>query len=109
MKGQSAATVEFNSRVRERFYFNLTDSSQDDVLAALTKDKKRIEDIEINVVMGWSATLYVTNFPEGTKDEELRALFEPYGTIFDTRWPSRSVKTNRRFAYVTFLDPVSEH
>ncbi|TIB96553.1 hypothetical protein E3Q17_03809 [Wallemia mellicola] len=93
LKGQSAATVEFNSR--------------DDVLAALTKDKKRIEDIEINVVMGWSATLYVTNFPEGTKDEELRALFEPYGTIFDTRWPSRSVKTNRRFAYVTFLDPTS--
>ncbi|TIB36113.1 hypothetical protein E3P84_01132 [Wallemia ichthyophaga] len=93
LKDQSAATVEFLSR--------------DDVPAALTKDKKRIEEVEIKVVMGWSSTLYVTNFPEGTKDDSLRALFEPYGTIFDTRWPSRSIKTTRRFAYVTFLDPAS--
>lgn len=54
---------------------------QDDVPAALTKDKKRIEEVEIKVVMGWSSTLYVTNFPEGTKDDSLRALFEPVSIV----------------------------
>ena len=49
------------------------------MLVALTKDKKRVEEAEIKVVMGWSSTLYVTNFSESTKDSDLRTLFAPVG------------------------------
>ena len=50
-------------------------------MTALTKDKKRVADTEIKVAMGWSTTLYVTNFPEGTQDENLREMFSPVSQI----------------------------
>jgi len=48
---------------------------QDDVPAALTKDKKRIHEEEIGVHLAWKSTLYVTNFPETTDDAKIRELF----------------------------------
>lgn len=85
---QSAAIVEFMSRVCfDIIVLYQTEILQDDVLTALTKDKKRVEEAEIKVVMGWSSTLYVTNFPEGTRDDGLRALFEPVSVV-DIHGPS---------------------
>jgi hypothetical protein len=104
----------------------LTTFRQDAVPAAITKDKKRIgASHEISVVPDWHSTLYITNFPETYKMEDLQALFAPvshisqdacgitqagifiqFGTIFDTRWPSKRFKSTRRFAYVQFVSPV---
>lgn len=55
------ATVEFGTR--------------DSVPAALTKDKKRVHNHEINVHLAWESTLYVTNFPESADDISIRKLF----------------------------------
>lgn len=48
---------------------------QDIVPAALTKDKKKINDVEIEVSVAWQSTLYVTNFPENSDDASIRELF----------------------------------
>ncbi|KAH8918091.1 hypothetical protein BT69DRAFT_1338476 [Atractiella rhizophila] len=90
---QAIATVEF------------TDGTS--VPAAQTKDKKRIEGAEIGVHLGWQSTLYVTNFAEEAVDEDIRKLFAPYGTILDIRWPSRRIKSSRRFVYIQYLSPSS--
>ncbi|KAF9046435.1 hypothetical protein BJ165DRAFT_1471732 [Panaeolus papilionaceus] len=87
------ATVEFTDR--------------DAVPAALTKDKKRVDDQEISVHLAWKSTLYVTNFPESTDDAFIRDLFGKYGTIFDVRWPSKKFKSTRRFCYVQFTNPAA--
>ncbi|KAF9013425.1 hypothetical protein BDQ17DRAFT_1386973 [Cyathus striatus] len=87
------ATVEFFDR--------------DDIPVALTKDKKRIRDQEISVHMAWKSTLYVTNFPESSDDTFMRNLFGKYGTIFETRWPSKKFKSTRRFCYVQFTSTDS--
>ncbi|KAI0301111.1 hypothetical protein B0F90DRAFT_1810154 [Multifurca ochricompacta] len=87
------ATVEFNTR--------------DSVPAALTKDKKRVHDHEINTHLAWESTLYVTNFPEGADDVSIRKLFGQYGHIFDVRWPSKKFKNTRRFCYVQYTSPTA--
>jgi len=48
---------------------------RDSVPAALTKDKKRVHNHEINVHRAWESTLYVTNFPESTDNAWIRKLF----------------------------------
>lgn len=48
---------------------------QDNVLAAQTKDKKRIHDHEIEVHVAWKSCLYVTNFPESYDKEAVENLF----------------------------------
>ncbi|KAF8463228.1 hypothetical protein DFH94DRAFT_786990 [Russula ochroleuca] len=87
------ATVEFVAR--------------DSVPAALTKDKKRVHDHEINVHLAWQSTLYVTNFPESADDLGIRKLFGQYGHIFDVRWPSKKFKSTRRFCYVQYTSPTA--
>ncbi|KAG9123420.1 Splicing factor, partial [Ceratobasidium sp. 392] len=91
--GQSVVTVEFMDR--------------ESVPAALTKDKKRIENAEINVYLAWKSTLYITNFLETTDDAEIRRLFSPFGKILDVRWPSKKFKATRRFCYLQFTSPAA--
>lgn len=74
---------------------------------ALTKDKKRVNGIEVAVSVGWESTLYITNFREGMDDAEMRTLFEKFGTILDVRWPSKRIKTTRRFCYVQYTTPAA--
>ncbi len=52
---------------------------QESVPAALTKDKKRIQDHEVAVHLAWKSTLYITNFPEGADDTFIRTLFGKVG------------------------------
>lgn len=100
------------------------------VPAALTRDKKKINDVEIEVSVAWKSTLYVTNFPENSDDASIRELFgkvsdafffcenqslvdaslylSQYGPIFETRWPGKKFKGSRRFVYLQFLSPVSK-
>ncbi|KAK2465199.1 hypothetical protein APHAL10511_002553 [Amanita phalloides] len=87
----SVATVEFSER--------------DSVPAALTKDKKRMDGQEVAVHLAWKSTLYVTNFPESYDDAAIRQLFGKYGTIFDVRWPSKKLKSSRRFCYIQYTSP----
>lgn len=101
---------------------------QESIPAALTKDKKRIEGQEVQVSPVWQSTLYITNFPENYDAADIQKLFEPvsctsvsaaalptkcpssslqFGEIFETRWPSRRLKSTRRFVYVQYIDAVS--
>ncbi|CAJ0832481.1 1045_t:CDS:2 [Entrophospora sp. SA101] len=79
--------------------------TKESVLAALTKDKKRIDENEISVYRTSERTLFVTNFPEST---DLHELFKKYGEIIEIRVPNKVVK-KRRFAYVEFKDRESAH
>ncbi|KAI0755299.1 RNA-binding protein Prp24 [Daedaleopsis nitida] len=93
LPNSSVATVEFMER--------------DSVPAALTKDKKRIQGLEVAVHLAWRSTLYITNFPEKADDTFIRTLFGKYGEIFDVRWPSKKFKSTRRFCYVQYTSPAS--
>ncbi|KDE07196.1 hypothetical protein MVLG_02596 [Microbotryum lychnidis-dioicae p1A1 Lamole] len=81
--------------------------SSSDVLAARTKDKKRLRGEEIQVEVAWHSCLYVTNFPDEWDKEQVEKLFGEYGTIFDTRWPSKRFKSTRRFCYVQYTNASS--
>lgn len=74
---------------------------------ALEKDRKRMEGYEVHVSMLWRSTLYITNFDTKLDDAQMRALFEPYGFILQTRWPSKKYATTRRFCYVTMQSPTA--
>jgi hypothetical protein len=50
---------------------------QESCPAALTKDKKKIGDAQIDVYLASRSTLFITNFPEKADDESMRKLFEP--------------------------------
>jgi hypothetical protein len=63
------------SVVQRRHVATIEFADRDCVPAALTKDKKRIDDQEIEVHLAWKSTLYVTNFPEKADDEEIRSIF----------------------------------
>ncbi|CAE6419623.1 unnamed protein product [Rhizoctonia solani] len=80
---------------------------RESVPAALTKDKKRINDAEINVHLAWKSTLYITNFLENTDDTEIRKMFSPFGKILDVRWPSKKFKMTRRFCYLQYTSPAA--
>lgn len=75
------ATVEFMARVGVPFFAVLRAQfiHQDSVPAALTKDKKRIDGMEVKVHLAWRSTLYVTNFPEKWDDTSVRDLFGQVG------------------------------
>lgn len=102
IQSESSANNWLTDRARLAF-------DQDNVLAAQTKDKKRINDHEVDVSIAWKSCLYVTNFPESYDKAAVEKLFSQHGTIFDTRWPSRRYKSTRRFCYIQFASPVSFH
>ncbi|PVF92511.1 hypothetical protein CPB86DRAFT_769315 [Serendipita vermifera] len=82
---------------------------KDSIPAALTRDKKRIHGAEVIVNPAENTTLWVTNFREGMDDAAMRGMFEKYGTILDIRWPSKSIKTTRRYCYVQFTTVAAAH
>ncbi|KAF2861369.1 hypothetical protein K470DRAFT_294342 [Piedraia hortae CBS 480.64] len=85
----ASATVEFEST--------------EQVLAAKTRDRKRIEGHEVRVRAGQRNTLYVANYPAEYDETALKSLFEPYGQIMSVRLPSLKYNSRRRFCYVQFL------
>ncbi|KAF9220989.1 hypothetical protein BS17DRAFT_786300 [Gyrodon lividus] len=91
----------------ETFVATVEFTARDSIPPALTKDKKRIDEVEVSVHLAWRSTIYVTNFPEKTDDAAIRDLFGKYGLIFDVRWPSKKFKMSRRFCYVQFTSPAS--
>lgn len=48
---------------------------KDSVLPAQTKDKKRVNDEEVEVYIAWQSCLYVTNFPESFDKAAIEQLF----------------------------------
>jgi len=85
-----AATVEFVAR--------------DSVPAALTKDKKRVHNHEINVHLAWESTLYVTNFPESADDNLVRKLF---GQVHGDGWSSKRQDTDAHVVRAYFRRSVA--
>ena len=50
-------------------------------------------------------TLYITNIPFMTKEEDLKALFEPFGTVTKITIPTEQDSNRQRgFAFVEFTD-----
>ncbi|KAF3212796.1 Splicing factor [Orbilia oligospora] len=73
-----------------------------DVLAAQTRDKKRLNGREITVQLGFNTTVYVTNFPPTADENWIRELFKECGPILEVRFPSLKYNNHRRFCYVQF-------
>lgn len=73
-----------------------------DVLAAQTRDKKRLNGREITVQLGFNTTVYVTNFPPTADEQWIRDLFKECGPILEVRFPSLKYNNHRRFCYVQF-------
>ena len=48
---------------------------QESVLAARTKDKKRVNGVELEVYIAWECCLYVTNYPESYDKNAVEKLF----------------------------------
>ncbi|POY75020.1 hypothetical protein BMF94_1996 [Rhodotorula taiwanensis] len=92
--------------IENRTYAQIEFKDKESVLAARTKDKKRINDVELEVYIAWECCLYVTNYPESYDKDAVQKLFEQYGAIFDIRWPSKRYKATRRFCYVQFANPA---
>jgi RNA recognition motif-containing protein len=81
--------------------------AQEEASYAIMKSGKTFQGSEINVKFGTGCTLFVTNYPPEADKEYLRDLFKDCGEIVDIRMPSLKANTNRRFAYLQFLDPDS--
>ncbi|CUM66912.1 uncharacterized protein PRCAT00004597001 [Priceomyces carsonii] len=77
-------------------------SSEPEVFAALTKDKKRIEGNEIAVKRLLGCTLWINNFPPSWTKLQIRDLIDIMKVPFDVRFPSQVGKKARRFCYVEF-------
>lgn len=48
---------------------------KESVGAAQTKDKKRINEVEVDVHIAWESCLFVTNFPVGYDKAAVEGLF----------------------------------
>ncbi|ONH66775.1 28 kDa ribonucleoprotein, chloroplastic [Cyberlindnera fabianii] len=83
---------------------NVEFTEERDVLRALTKDYKYISGNEIRVQRLQQNTLFVTNFPPTFTKDDLNQLFTPVGPVAAIRLPSLKFNTQRRFAYVEYLD-----
>ncbi|KAK3679068.1 Splicing factor [Recurvomyces mirabilis] len=77
--------------------------SQEDVLAAKTRNGKELSGREVRIQSGSQNTLYVTNYPPEYDEATIRSLFSSYGDIVSVRFPSLKYNKARRFCYVTFL------
>lgn len=78
-------------------------TEKEGALAAATRDKKKIGDNQVSVILGSGTTLYVTNYPESLGSEKaMRDIFEKHGTILEIRFPSKVIIKSRRFCYIQF-------
>lgn len=87
--GTSSATVEFESH--------------EDVLAAKTRNGRKLNGHEVRVQSGSQNTLYVSNYPPEFDETAIRQLFHDYGEIVSVRFPSLKYNNRRRFCYVQYL------
>lgn len=84
-------------------YATVEFESQEDVLAAKTRNGKELNGHEIHIQSGSNSTLYVANYPPEYGEGSIRKLFEGYGEIVSVRFPSLKYNSRRRFCYVSFL------
>ncbi|CAG8568915.1 8945_t:CDS:10 [Acaulospora morrowiae] len=78
-------------------------AQREDVPVALTKDKKKVGENEIDVYRVFQHVLYVTNFTESTN---LNELFKKYGEIIEVRVPSKTWRAGR-FCYIEYKNRES--
>ncbi|KAL4925719.1 U6 snRNP complex subunit PRP24 [Aspergillus undulatus] len=84
-------------------------NSQDDAVAAQTRDQKIIDGNTIQIHFGSETTLFITNFPPTADEAYIRDLFSTYGEILDIRFPSLKYNTHRRFCYLQFKTSAAAH
>ncbi|KAG2734866.1 hypothetical protein G9P44_002872 [Scheffersomyces stipitis] len=85
---ENSATIEFHE---ER-----------EVLAAITKDKKKISGKEISVKRIVNCILFVNNYPPSMDQGSIRLMFEQIGKLASIRFPSQRSNHTRRFCYVEY-------
>ncbi|GMG21921.1 unnamed protein product [Ambrosiozyma monospora] len=78
-------------------------SSDNELLAALTKDHKTFKGHEIGVSHLSGNILWVTNFPPDYDLKKLEELFGTVGKVISLRLPTLRANTERRFCYVEYL------
>jgi RNA recognition motif-containing protein len=86
--GSVTAAVEFKTQTEAQY--------------ALLKEAKGFEGKQIEISMGASTSLFVTNYKDDADEAYIRNLFAPYGEILDIRFPSLRFGATRRFCYVQF-------
>lgn len=86
---ESTATIEF--------------ASQEDVLTAQTKSMRAFEGKAVEIQVGTSTTLFVSNYPPSADENYIRGLFNQYGEVVEIRFPSLKFNSHRRFCYVQFI------
>ena len=59
---------------------------KESVLPARTKDKKRINGVELDVHVAWKSCLYVTNFPESFDKARVEEMFSKVSLSFGLEW-----------------------
>ncbi|KAK6458883.1 uncharacterized protein RJT20DRAFT_123987 [Scheffersomyces xylosifermentans] len=89
----SIATIEF--------------SNEQEVLSALTKDKKKFHDSTIEVQRLEKCIVFVNNYPPSLSQESLKDMFTKIGTVLSVRFPSQKSNHARRFCYVEYSNPDS--
>ena len=73
---------------------------QDDVLAALTLSGKKIDEVQVTIMQSNQSTLFVSNYNPQSSEDDIRQMFEKFGTVLEVRLPSLMYNTHRRFCYV---------
>ncbi|ODQ66080.1 hypothetical protein NADFUDRAFT_51351 [Nadsonia fulvescens var. elongata DSM 6958] len=92
--------------------------NEEDFKTGLTRDFKTIRGQEVRV-SGENSTIWVTNFPKGFHEEQIRTIFNMVGNsteidrvenkIISIRFPSLSVNSRRRFCYIQYRNAAYAH
>lgn len=77
------------------------------VLAALTKDKKIVDDEVVTVERHQLSVVYVYNYPPRMSQQAIVDLFGQVGNIVDARFPNQTHEKQRRFCYIEYTSADS--
>ncbi|KAK6204547.1 uncharacterized protein RJT21DRAFT_9318 [Scheffersomyces amazonensis] len=81
-------------------------NSDQAVLAALTKDFKKMNGEVIRVRRHEHSIVFVSNFPSSMRREELVTMFENVGKVVSARYPSQIPQKSRRFCFLEYSEEV---
>lgn len=89
--GKQFATIEF--------------TNEQEVFTAMTKSLKKFGETTIAVNRSLQCTIFVTNYPPSTSQQDIREMFSEVGTIVNIRFPLQKSDRVRRFCYIEYADP----
>ncbi|KAK6465233.1 hypothetical protein DFJ63DRAFT_310333 [Scheffersomyces coipomensis] len=72
------------------------------VLAALSKNLKKLHDQTISVVRQEEATIFVSNFPPTYSKDQILTIFQGVGHVINIRFPSQIPQKTKRFCFIQY-------